>query len=98
MTQTFSAEFETRRDAEMTVEHLVQEYGLDRRAISIVSVADQNSVGTEVAGSDLEEGRPKHATTSQPPLAGRLKVSVEAEAAQSEAVLKAFAAYNGRML
>ncbi len=96
MTQTLSAEFETRRDAEMTVEHLVQEYGLDRRAISIVSVTDRNSVGTEVAGSDLEDGQPKHDTTSQPPLAGRLKVSVAVEAGQDEAVHKAFAAYNGR--
>ncbi|MGI3903406.1 MAG: hypothetical protein ACRYGP_19925 [Janthinobacterium lividum] len=98
MTRTISAEFETRRDAEVTVEHLVQEYGLDRRAISIVSVADQNSVGTEVAGSDLEDGEPKHDPATHPPLAGRLKVSVEAEAAQDEAVLKAFAAYNGRQV
>lgn len=98
MTQTVSAEFDTRRDAEMTVEHLVQEYGLDRRAISIVSVADRNSVGTEVAGSDLEDGEPKHDTTSRPPLAGRLRVSVETQAAQDEAVRKAFAAYNGRVL
>ena len=95
MTKTLSAEFDTRRDAEMSVEHLVQEHGLDRGAISIVSVTDRNSVGTEVAGSDLEDGAPKHDPASEPPLAGRLQVSVEVEAGQEETVLNVFATYGG---
>jgi hypothetical protein len=96
MSKTLSAVFDTRRDAEMTVEHSVQEYGLDRGAISIVSVTAENSVGTQVAGSDLDDGQPKDDAVTQPALSGKLRVSVEVDEPHGNKVLETFATYGGR--
>ncbi len=96
MPQTIAAEFDTRRGAEMSVEHLVQEYGFDRSAISIVSVTDENSAGTQMAGSDLNEGEPKEGAVTQPALSGRLRVSVEVDKSREDKVLKTFATYGGK--
>jgi hypothetical protein len=38
--------FATRRDAELAVEHLVQEYGTERTHVSIRAAGDANSAGT----------------------------------------------------
>ena len=46
MSQTISAEFETRRDAEMSVEHIVQEYSLNCNLISILHASEENSAGS----------------------------------------------------
>ncbi len=97
MPHTISAEFETRRDAEMSVEHLVQEYGLDRRAISIVSVTAENSAGTQAAGSDLDQGRSKDDAATGPALSGKLKVSVQAGDDQKAKVLETFSTYGGQL-
>ncbi len=96
MPQTIAAEFNTRRDAEMSVEHLVQEYGLDRSAISIVPVTDENSAGTQIAGSDLDGGASKEDAVTQPALSGKLRVSVEVDETQRDKVLKIFATYGGK--
>lgn len=95
MSQTIAAEFETRREAEMSVEHLVQEYGLDRGLISILPVDEENSAGSQVAGSDLDERRPRQDET-QPVLSGRIKVSVQADESQKQNVLKTFRTYGGK--
>ena len=96
MPKTITAEFETRRDAEMTVEHLVQEHGMDPTTISIAPVAAKNSAGTKVAGSDNESGRDKEGTDPHPALSGRLKVSVNAEDTQVDKVLSSFATFGGK--
>lgn len=44
--------FDTRRGAEMTVERLVQEYGIDRDDISVMPEGESNSAGVERAGAD----------------------------------------------
>ena len=48
------ATFETRREAELAVEHLVQEHELDREDIVVGPDGDENSAGTEVSGSDRD--------------------------------------------
>ena len=96
MPQTLSAEFETRRDAEMAIEHLVQEYDLDRSAISIVSASLENSSGTKVAGSDLEGGQPKQDAGGSPKLPSRIMLSVEINDDQEENVLKTFFEFKGK--
>lgn len=96
MPQTLSAEFDTRRDAEMTVEHLVQEYKIDRQAISIVSASEDNTAGTKVAGSDLEDGRPKQDTDGRPALASKIRLSVDVDDDKKRDVLTSFATYNGQ--
>ena len=49
MSKTIAATFETRRDAEMAVEHLVQEHRIDRKAVTIAPVSAENSAGTATA-------------------------------------------------
>ena len=51
---TITATFETRREAELAVEHLVQEHDVDRSDIVIESASDENSAGSEASGADLE--------------------------------------------
>ena len=53
---TINAIFETRREAELAIEHLVQEHGLDREDIVVGPEGDENSVGVETSGSDEETG------------------------------------------
>ena len=98
MSKTIAAEFETRRDAEMTVEHLSQEHGIDPGAISIVPVATENSAGTAVDGSDHENTGDKAGAKPHPALAGKLRVSVEADDTLADKVLGSFATYGGRQV
>ena len=93
---SLSADFDTRRDAEMAVEHMVQEHGLDPKTISVVAISEDNSAGTRVSGSDVDTDGDKAGVTSKPALAGRLRVSVETDSASSDKVLASFAAYGGR--
>jgi hypothetical protein len=43
--RTIVGSFATRRDAETAVEHLVQEYGLERSDISIQAAGEQTALG-----------------------------------------------------
>ncbi len=56
MTKTIKGTFPTRREVEIAVEHLVQDYGLDRTVISIEPASADNSAGTSVSGADAESG------------------------------------------
>ncbi len=98
MSKTLAAEFETRRDAEMTVEHLVQEHGMNPKAIVIAPASSENSAGIKVAGSDNESGHDKNGSEAQPALAGRLRVSVEADEALADKVLSSFSTYGGKQV
>lgn len=95
MSKTVSAEFASRRDAETAVEHLVQEHGVDRNAVTIGPVSDENSAGTEAARADVENGRLKRDNDGQPALAGRIRVSAEVAVEKVEAVEAAFRTYGG---
>ena len=52
MAITLTATFGTCREAEMTIERLVQEFDVDRAAISVANKHDNNSAGEQRAGSD----------------------------------------------
>lgn len=90
MAKTMSAEFATRREAEMAVEHLVQEYKFDRKAVTVTTAAADNTVGTEAAGGDVEDGHGHEAHDPRPALEGKLRVSVEADEALSDKVRASF--------
>jgi hypothetical protein len=79
MTVLLSATFDTRRDAEMTVERLVQQFDLDRAAVFITTEGDRNSVGEAPAGSDTEAGAPSAEDRGDAPLHGAIVVTVEVE-------------------
>lgn len=66
MTKTLKGRLETRREAEMTVERLVQEHGVNRSAILVAAEGEDNSAGVETAGADAKadprsEERPEDA-------------------------------------
>lgn len=77
MTIQLSATFDTRREAEMTVERLVQQFDLDRAAIFVAPEGDGNSAGEERAGSDGEAGGPSPEARDDAALRGGIAVTVE---------------------
>jgi len=87
MSIVLTATFETRREAEMTIERLVQEFDLDRTAISVTTEGDANSAGQKPAGSDD--------ANDEPALTGALVVSVEVDdEATANQVRDAFGEFN----
>jgi hypothetical protein len=80
-------QFATRRDAELAVEHLVQEHGLERTDIFIEAQGKQNSAGTRPAGADLESGHyGAEGQGKTPELHGAVEVSVECDEAKTHTV------------
>jgi hypothetical protein len=77
MEQTVVAHFETRRAAEIAVEHLVQEHGIDRSDIFIRAPGSANTSGTRAAGADVESGHPGVEKRGDPELSGPIEVSVD---------------------
>jgi hypothetical protein len=79
MPTTLTANFATRREADMTVERLVQEQGIERTDIFVVAAGDDNTAGEEVAGSDAQAGEPSPEARDDAALNGRVTVSVDVE-------------------
>ncbi len=77
MSTTLTASFETRREAEMTVERLVQEQGIERTDIFISAEGDENTAGEEPAGSDAQAAAPSPESRDDAALNGRISVSVD---------------------
>jgi len=71
MSTSLTATFEDRRDADMAVEHLVQEYGIERGDIVIAAAGDDDSGGG--SGSDGDDDRDEDAPN------GSITVSVDVE-------------------
>ena len=95
MTIMLSATFDTRREAEMTVERLVQQFELDRAAIFVTTEGSDNSAGEEQAGSDTEAGSPTPEDRSDAPLNGAIVVTVEvADEEFADRVHDAFAEFD----
>jgi len=95
MPKTISADFKFRRDAEMAVEHIVQDHGLDRNVVNIGPASNENTAGTEAARADVEDGHLKSGTKGEPALAGKVKVSVLVDDAIAEKVISSFRTFDG---
>jgi len=96
MGMNLKAEFETRRNAEMAVERLVQEYEVERTSIFISPVGDNNSAGEELAGSDAKGGQPSTDERYDQALDGMIAVSVDIDDdTKAEAIRSAFAEFDG---
>lgn len=52
MNTTIERTFNSRRDAELAIERLVQEYGFERTDVFVSSSGDQNSAGDTPSGGD----------------------------------------------
>ncbi len=98
MPRTITAEFDTRREAEMAVEHFVQEHGLDRGAIGIVAATAANSAGTHAAGGDVQDGHGHVDKTAKPALGGALRVTAAVDDDRADKVLAAIRTYGGRVV
>ncbi len=79
MGTTLKANFETRREADMTVERLVQECGIERTDIFVFAEGSENSAGEDKAGSDTEAGSPSPDDRDDAVLEGRITVSIDIE-------------------
>lgn len=91
MATTIKAVFPSRREVELAVEHLVQEYGIERTDIFIEPAGSRNSAGDEPSGADAESGHPGHAATAQgAAYEGELIVSVDMNEDETDLVAEAF--------
>lgn len=77
MSRNIKGSFNTRRDADMAVERLVQEYGIERTDIFLAPVGAENSSGMAVAGSDAASGSPDSRPRRDGAHAGAVDVSVD---------------------
>ncbi|QQO21859.1 hypothetical protein JJB98_18915 [Bradyrhizobium diazoefficiens] len=73
MESTIIGEFDTRRGAELAVEHVVQECGVSRSDVFVQPVGGANTAGTRPAGSDVAAPAPE----AQQKLEGLIEVSVD---------------------
>src|SRR3954453_9835487 len=84
-------EFATRREAELAVEHLVQEHGAKRSGVSVHAAGSANTAGSKISGADIESGHPGTHKHGRPELSGPIEVAVACDQAQApmvEAALK----------
>ena len=77
MEQTIVAQFDTRRNAETAVEHLVQEHGINRSDVFVRAAGTANSAGVRPAGGDVESGHPGVEKRGTPELSGPIEVSID---------------------
>lgn len=77
MATTLKAYFNTRREAETAIEHLVQDHGLPREAVFVAPEGAANSAGLEEAGSDVASHPQNTDNANAPALKGRLELTVE---------------------
>ena len=90
------ATFETRREAEMSIERLVQEFGLDRKAIEVVADGTLNSTGEDTSGGDNASDSPTPSEREDAALNDRIKVSVTVDDdAEAQRVRDAFSEFGG---
>lgn len=95
MGTTLTAQFETRREAEMTVERLVQEHGIERTDVFVVAAGQENTAGEETAGSDNAAGEPGVDERHDAALNGAIEVSVDIEDEDKASVVReAFAEFS----
>jgi hypothetical protein len=90
MERTVIGSFSTRREAEIAVEHLVQEHGIARTDIFIQAPGEANSAGSKPAGADIESGHPGVAKCGRPELEGAIEVSVDCHGDKAPVVEAAF--------
>lgn len=86
--KTIVATFETRRDADLAVEHLVQKLGIERTDIFVRAAGTSNSSGVRPSGGDApaanEEGR------DDAKLGDEIEVSADVASDQTTALQRAF--------
>jgi hypothetical protein len=96
MSKSINGTFETRRDAEMAVERLVQEFDVERTDVFISPQGADNSAGTTTAGSDTESPGPSPEAREDGAHQGAIVVSVDVnDDAMAGKISEAFEEFNG---
>jgi hypothetical protein len=88
-TTTLIAAFDTREAADLAIEHLVQQDGIDRSDVFVEAKGPDNTAGTKPSGGDIEN-REGDGVRTDAALDGQLQVSVDLA---SEEIEKAEAAF-----
>lgn len=97
MERPIVAHFETRREAELAVEHLVQEHGVARTDIFVRAKGESNSAGVRPAGADVESGH-EYEKRGKPELGGEIEVSIDYRGNAPEVIHKALKAAGSRSI
>ena len=96
MTSKMTATFSTRRDAELVVERLVQEFDFAREAIVVAPETAANSAGETPSGGDAAAAEPGTEARSDAPLEGRIVVTVDAaDRGDTDDIRRAFTEFGG---
>jgi hypothetical protein len=96
MATTLEVTFATRREAEMAIERLVQEHGVERSDIFVAAEGQANTAGVELAGSDTEAASPSPPDRGDSALNGAIVVSVDLnDEGRAADVRAAFAEFGG---
>ena len=98
MGDTIIGRFASRRDADLAVEKLVQEQGIERTDVFVQPAFAKNSVGEKADGADVESGHPGVATDAAPALAGPIDVSVDVNDGTGDAVRLALTTAGGELV
>jgi hypothetical protein len=107
--RSITGSFATRREAEMVVETLVQEYNVDRSSIRVQAEGEDNTSGSIVSGTDVAERHragggggdvirpePEQEAHADGIRAGRITVSAEVEETVLQRAEVAFREYGAR--
>lgn len=70
------ARFASRREADLAVEHLVQEHSIDRNVIFVEPAGGTSSTGTQIAGADRASAPPGTGERNDAPLRGEIQLTV----------------------
>jgi hypothetical protein len=86
MPRKITSEFDIRREAELAVERLVQEYKIDRSAIEVMAASEENTAGVVPSGADRDR---ETGESGSSPTHGRIRVSVTVDDAVADRVQEA---------
>jgi len=75
MSSTIERTFDSRREAELAVERLVQEHGFERTDVFVSSAGNENSAGSKRSGGDTATHL--EAERSDAPLSDPITISVD---------------------
>ncbi|MCX7319097.1 MAG: hypothetical protein NT113_06230 [Hyphomicrobiales bacterium] len=91
------AMFKDRQAAELALEHLVQEIGIERTGIFIAAHGDGNTSGTHRSGADARSSLDESRGDTDPKLSGEIEMSVACGKEDTERVTKALKEVGARL-
>jgi hypothetical protein len=98
MAETIIGRFSNRRDADLAIENLVQDHGIERTDVFAQPASSANSAGEVTAGADVESGHPGVSKDGQAALEGPIDISVDVNDASAETVRAALTDAGGTLV